>query len=245
MRSYAKLNIFLKIIGTRGDYHEIISRFVLFEELYDEINFIKKTTDEFIKDDYIPENIIKKARISLENLGFKNELDEFFTTHQVKLIKKIPCGGGLGGGSSNAAAFLNLANEELNLKIPKEKLMKISKNIGADVAFFVSEFKSANVSGIGEIVENFYDDVPNLGIITSDIFCSTPKVFREFRQNFFKFDINLAKNLEQLSSNEILHSYQNYELNDLLRPCLKLYPNLIIKQNEFLSGSGSTKFILK
>ncbi|MDL2346679.1 4-(cytidine 5'-diphospho)-2-C-methyl-D-erythritol kinase [Campylobacter hyointestinalis] len=245
MRSYAKLNIFLKIIGTRGDYHEIISRFVLFEELYDEINFIKKTTDEFIKDDYIPENIIKKARISLENLGFKNELDEFFTTHQVELIKKIPCGGGLGGGSSNAATFLNLANEELNLKIPKEKLMKISKNIGADVAFFVSEFKSANVSGVGEIVENFYDDVPNLGIITSDIFCSTPKVFREFRQNFFKFDINLAKNLEQLSSNEILHLYQNYELNDLLRPCLKLYPNLIVKQNEFLSGSGSTKFILK
>ncbi|CUU69797.1 4-(cytidine 5'-diphospho)-2-C-methyl-D-erythritol kinase [Campylobacter hyointestinalis] len=245
MRSYAKLNIFLKIIGTRGDYHEIISRFVLFEELYDEINFIKKTTDEFIKDDCIPENIIKKARISLENLGFKNELDEFFTTHQVELIKKIPCGGGLGGGSSNAATFLNLANEELNLKIPKEKLMKISKNIGADVAFFVSEFKSANVSGVGEIVENFYDDVPNLGIITSDIFCSTPKVFREFRQNFCKFDLNLAKNLEQLSSNEILHSYQNYELNDLLRPCLQLYPNLIVKQNEFLSGSGSTKFILK
>jgi len=41
-RAYAKVNIFLKIAGTRGDYHEIISRFMLVKNLYDELEFVKK-----------------------------------------------------------------------------------------------------------------------------------------------------------------------------------------------------------
>ncbi|MPB72533.1 4-(cytidine 5'-diphospho)-2-C-methyl-D-erythritol kinase [Campylobacter fetus subsp. testudinum] len=244
MRSYAKLNIFLKITGFRGNYHEIKSRFILFKDIFDEIEFVKKTSDEFIQNDKIQNNIIEKARVELEKLGFKNELDEFFKFNQVKLIKNIPIGGGLGGGSSNAAMFLNLANDSLNLKIPKEKLIQISKNIGADVPFFLSGFNSANVSGIGEIVSVFDDDIPKIDIIKSKIFCSTKDVFSRYKECFFKFDTDLALNLEKLSSKEILNSYKNYELNDLLKPCTALYPDLKISQNEFLSGSGSTKFKL-
>lgn len=40
MKSYAKINVFLKIIGIRGDYHEILSRFILVDEIYDEIEFV-------------------------------------------------------------------------------------------------------------------------------------------------------------------------------------------------------------
>ncbi|MCD8213856.1 MAG: 4-(cytidine 5'-diphospho)-2-C-methyl-D-erythritol kinase, partial [Campylobacter sp.] len=117
MKSYAKINIFLKIVGARGNYHEILSRFVLRREIYDEIYFEK--SDGFAiecSNANIENNIILKAKKALENVGFKNEIDEFFGSHKVILNKNIPIGAGLGGGSSNAAAFLNLTNGELNLK---------------------------------------------------------------------------------------------------------------------------------
>ncbi len=242
MKSYAKINIFLKIVGFRGNYHELKSRFILYKELYDEIDLVDRIGDGLIIDNPFDDNIIFKVYNFLENLGFTNELGEFFKNHQVKLIKNIPAGGGLGGGSSNAAALLHLVNNRLNLNLSKDKLMQIAHNIGADVAFFVSKFDSANVSGIGEIVEEFDDDIPNLDIITSPIFCSTPKVFMQYRAKFKDFDTDLASKLCLMKSSQILSTYSNIELNDLLKPSQEIYSELKIASNEFLSGSGSTKF---
>ncbi|WP_096023368.1 4-(cytidine 5'-diphospho)-2-C-methyl-D-erythritol kinase [Campylobacter lanienae] len=245
MKSFAKLNIFLKIVGFRGQYHELKSRFILYKELYDEIDLVSRISDGLIIDNPFSDNIIFKAYNQMANLGFANELDEYFKANQVKLTKNIPIGGGLGGGSSNAAAFLHLVNERLNLNISNDKLIKIARNIGADVAFFLSGFEAANVSGIGEIVEPFDDEIPNLELITSPIFCSTPKVFAQYRAEFKGFDMDLANRLWGLKSSEILNHYKNSDLNDLLKPCQTLYNELKISDNEFLSGSGSSKFKLK
>ena len=155
-------------------------------------------------------------------------------------------GAGLGGGSSNAATFLNLTNQTLNLNFSKKELIEISKNIGSDVAFFITEFESANVSGIGEIVENFNDDIPNLEVFTPSIFASTPEIYAKFRADFMnKIDLNLAKKLKSLSTKEILKKYKNYELNDLLAPFQAINPNFKLKENEFFSGSGSSYFKTK
>ena len=245
MKSFAKLNIFLKIVGFRGQYHELKSRFILYKELYDEIDLVSRISDGLIIDNPFSDNIIFKAYSQIANLGFANELDEYFKANQVRLTKNIPIGGGLGGGSSNAAAFLCLVNERLNLNISNDKLIKIAHNIGADVAFFLSGFDAANVSGIGEIVEPFDDEIPNLDLITSPIFCSTPKVFAQYRAEFKGFDMDLANRLWGLKSSEILNNYKNSDLNDLLKPCQTLYSELKISDNEFLSGSGSSKFKLK
>lgn len=247
MRSYAKLNVFLKITGFRGNYHEISSRFILFENLFDEIEFVKTSENDKFEIDAninIQDNIIKKTYEKLCLCGYKNKLDEFFKFHKVKLIKNIPMGSGLGGGSSNAATFLRLANKEINLGICDESLMQIGSQIGADVTFFISGFKSANVSGIGENIKEFIDEIPNLEVFTPNLFCSTKDVYEKFRSDFSgKFDINLAKNLENLSSKKILQIYKNTQLNDLLEPCKKLY-SLSLKENEFLSGSGSSYFLV-
>lgn len=247
MKSFAKINIFLKIIGTRANYHEIISRFVLYRRLFDEINFVK--ADKFsieCNNKSIENNIILKAKTALENAGFKNELDEFFSSHKVTLSKNIPIGAGLGGGSSNAATFLKMTNEELNLKIPREKLYKIAEQIGADVAFFVSGFEAANVSGIGERIEEFKDEIPSLELFTPEIFASTPAVYGEFRENFMdRMDVNLARKMSNLTSAQLLESYKNSELNDLYAPCFKIYPQMQKYQDMFLSGSGSSVFCLK
>lgn len=253
MKSYAKLNIFLKITGTRGNYHEISSRFILYKSLFDKIYFEKSEFQHSGEDLNIisnikinGENIINKAFKELLKTKFKDKISDFFKTHKVILEKNIPMGAGLGGGSSNAAAFLNLTNQTLNLNFSKKELIEISKNIGSDVAFFITEFESANVSGVGEIVENFNDDIPNLEVFTPSIFASTPEIYAKFRADFMnKIDLNLAKKLKNLSTKEILKKYKNYELNDLLAPFQAINPNFKLKKNEFFSGSGSSYFKIK
>ena len=68
-RAYAKVNIFLKITGTRGDYHEIVSRFMRVDSLYDELCFVPKDTQEFeILGDFeceTQQNTIYKAYMAL------------------------------------------------------------------------------------------------------------------------------------------------------------------------------------
>lgn len=247
MKSFAKINVFLKVVGTRGNYHEILSRFVLCEQLFDEIYF-KRSNSFAIECDNkeIKENIIKKVIDELKKAGFSNELDEFFSSHKIIINKQIPIGAGLGGGSSNAATFLLMVNDELNLNIKRENLMQIASKIGADVAFFVSGYKAANVSGIGEIIEEFDDEVPNLNIFTPNVFCSTPMVYQEFRSNFLQYiDVNAAKKMQNLKSKELLEIYKNEELNDLFAPCFKLYPQMNEFRDKFLSGSGSSVFSVK
>ena len=89
MKSYAKINSFLKIVGTRGNYHEIVSRFVLRSEIYDEIFFEKSSGFALECDnENIENNIVLKAKFELEKAGFKNELDEFFASHKIVIKKK-------------------------------------------------------------------------------------------------------------------------------------------------------------
>ncbi|WP_103570030.1 4-(cytidine 5'-diphospho)-2-C-methyl-D-erythritol kinase [Campylobacter concisus] len=247
MKSFAKINVFLKVVGTRGNYHEILSRFVLCEQLFDEIYFERSNSFAIECDNKeIKENIIQKAIDELKKAGFSNELDEFFSSHKIIINKQIPIGAGLGGGSSNAATFLLMVNDELNLNIKRENLMQIASKIGADVTFFVSGYKAANVSGIGEIIEEFDDEVPNLNIFTPNVFCSTPMVYQEFRSNFLQYiDVNAAKKMQNLKSKELLEIYKNEELNDLFAPCFKLYPQMNEFRDKFLSGSGSSVFSVK
>jgi len=247
MKSFAKINVFLKVVGTRGNYHEILSRFVLCEQLFDEIYFERSNSFAIECDNKeIKENIIQKAIDELKKAGFSNELDEFFSSHKIIINKQIPIGAGLGGGSSNAATFLLMVNDELNLNIKRENLMQIASKIGADVTFFVSGYRAANVSGIGEIIEEFDDEVPNLNIFTPNVFCSTPMVYQEFRSNFLQYiDVNAAKKMQNLKSKELLEIYKNEELNDLFAPCFKLYPQMNEFRDKFLSGSGSSVFSVK
>ena len=247
MKSFAKINVFLKVVGTRGNYHEILSRFVLCEQLFDEIYFERSNSFAIECDNKeIKENIIQKAIDELKKAGFSNELDEFFSSHKIIINKQIPIGAGLGGGSSNAATFLLMVNDELNLNIKRENLMQIASKIGADVTFFVSGYRAANVSGIGEIIEEFDDEEPNLNIFTPNVFCSTPMVYQEFRSNFLQYiDVNAAKKMQNLKSKELLEIYKNEELNDLFAPCFKLYPKMNEFRDKFLSGSGSSVFSVK
>ena len=245
-KSYSKVNIFLKIVGLRDNYHLIASRFVRVKNLFDTISFIKKDVDNFsIEGNFsciLEKNTVYKAYKELEKF---DEVKEFFKKNIVKIDKNIPEFAGLGGGSSNCATFLNMVNQACNLNLSKEELSKIGSNIGADVPFFVYEFDSANVSVIGEIVEEFKEESLNIEVITPKIACDTGKIYKNFREKFYKeLNKDEVKELFVTNSKDILKKFSINEANDLYFSALDLNQDLkkFEKDNWFFSGSGSSFF---
>ena len=251
-KAYAKVNIFLKITGTRGEYHEIISRFMKVQDLYDELSFVPKTTEKFeIIGEFncqTEQNTIYKAYQALLEFTSSAALERLLATHSVHVNKQIPSFAGLGGGSSDAATFLKMCNEVLHLGLSKQELAKVGVKVGADVPFFVYDYDSANVSGIGEVVEKFHEDLLTLSIYTPAIEISTPKVYKTYRETFFSpIDPFEAQKLKEMRSIDILNNLPIDEANDLFKPALLNYPAL--KENyshgDFFSGSGSSFFKLR
>ncbi|MDZ7818453.1 MAG: 4-(cytidine 5'-diphospho)-2-C-methyl-D-erythritol kinase [Aliarcobacter sp.] len=245
-KSYAKVNIFLKIADKRGNYHELVSRFVRVHNLYDRMSFIQSSRKAFnIIGDFgckMESNTVYKAYKLIEHF---DGVEEFFKNYSVKIDKNIPEFAGLGGGSSNAATFLIMVNKYCNLNLSKDELCKIAVKIGADVPFFVYEYDSANVTGIGEIVEKFDEEILNIDTITPNIKCNTGEIFKIFREKFYK-QISKEESIRLLNmkSIDILNEFNIKKANDLYEPALNLYPQLsdYEKKDWFFSGSGSSFF---
>ena len=251
IKSYAKVNIFLKIAGKRDAYHELVSRFVRLKSLYDTLTFEPNNeTNEFnLIGDFgceTKKNTIYKAFLALRNNCPK--IDAYFRVYSIKVEKNIPECAGLGGGSSNAAAFLMLANKVFDLHYSKERLAKIGLKVGADVPFFIYEYDSANVTGIGEKVVKFDEEILNIETFTPPIKCNTADVFTTFRDKFYK-EISQENADELLSkkSMDILNELNINQANDLYESAIELCPDLkqYEKANWFFSGSGSSFFKIK
>jgi 4-diphosphocytidyl-2-C-methyl-D-erythritol kinase len=250
-KSHAKVNIYLKIIGVRGDYHELLSRFMRVESLYDTLSFKKKEHTQkqgfTIKGNFgcsLTQNSIYKAYLALQKELKTPKVEEFFQNYMVHVDKKIPELAGLGGGSSNAAAFLRLLNTTLSLNINNDTLAKIGATVGADVPFFIYNYPSATVSGIGEKVELYEEEILDIETMTPDIGCDTAKVYQAYRANYHdSIDLKAAHMLSTLDSKTLLARYEATFLNDLFAPAKALYPALEnYHDNNFFSGSGSTFF---
>ncbi len=245
-KSYAKVNIFLKISDKREEYHELVSRFVRVHSLFDTISFVKSSRKAFcIIGNFscnMETNAVYKAYKLLEKY---DGVEDFFKNYSVEVNKNIPEFAGLGGGSSNAATFLLMTNKYCNLNLSKDELSKIAIKIGADVPFFVYEYDSANVTGIGEIVEKFDEEMLNIDTITPNIKCNTGEIFKVFRENFYKqISKNEADKLFKMKSIEILNNLNINEANDLYEPAISVYPKLeeYAQNSWFFSGSGSSFF---
>ncbi|MBL0708418.1 MAG: 4-(cytidine 5'-diphospho)-2-C-methyl-D-erythritol kinase [Sulfurimonas sp.] len=251
-KAYAKVNIFLKITGKRDGFHEIISRFMRVNSLYDELSFIKKTSKKFeIIGNFscsTKQNTIYKAYEALKQSIKSDSLEKLMQTYAIKVDKRIPAFAGLGGGSSDAATYLHMCNEALNLGLSKNELASIGSKVGADVAFFIYGYNSANVSGIGEIVQEYKEEIMDFKIFTPDIEISTPKVYKSYRKNFYSpIDAKEIESLKNMDSINILNNMSADEANDLLKPAILEYTELKkhSKDGYFFSGSGSSFFMLQ
>ena len=229
----AKLNLNLSVLGKRTDgMHEIKTHFQLIN-LFDEM-LIKKTSSKSISVKTNlgtsidgKKNIVFDAIRSLSNyIGKEIYCD-------IEIVKNIPLGGGLGGGSSNAAAALIGTNFLFKLGLSCSELMKLGKKLGADVPFFIFG-KNAHASGIGEkLSEEIKNSNEKYLLLFPQVHSSTKELFSEWD--------DLTKN----SQESILAKEENSFLPIFLEKNqdIKKIFNELNKNNSFkLSGTGSTIF---
>ena len=146
----AKINLFLHITSKRADgYHNLQTIFQLLD-YGDEITFSLRNDGE-INRIYGNETIPPDKDLILRSAHTLKKYSKTKAGVDIGVIKKIPLGGGLGGGSSNAATVLIALNDLWNLKLPKSELLDIGQTLGADVPVFVNGF-SAWAEGKGDIL---------------------------------------------------------------------------------------------
>lgn len=249
IKSYAKINLFLKITGRvvvdSTSYHTLYSRFMLLWDCFDSLE-IRESKEGFkILGNFdcpMEKNTIYKAYEAI--LPFLDKERQEVLSHQkIEVEKRIPSGAGLGGGSSNAAAFLLWVNEALELQWGFDKLNKIAQKVGSDVPFFVSQYEVADVSGRGEKIAKSKEEAVEVEVITPKIHCDTARVYQTYAKDFYA---PTQENWLEFSNARIL-TQSPYENNDLLNPAIKLYPSLkeYAEQGYFLSGSGSSFWRVK
>jgi 4-diphosphocytidyl-2-C-methyl-D-erythritol kinase len=145
----AKINLFLRVIARRPDgYHDldtVMQKLALADRL--ELRLAAGRVRLVCPDSALPEdegNLAYRAAILfLERAGIQEGVE-------IVLRKKIPIAGGLGGGSSDAAAVLRGLNRLFPSGISMKTLLELAIRLGADVPFFVAEENSVRATGIGE-----------------------------------------------------------------------------------------------
>ncbi len=165
VESPAKLNLFLQITGVRPDgYHDIQTLFKRIDCLHDTLQFAVNASGKVVCNTHgasiaAHDNLVVKAALKLQELtGCK--LGCSITLH-----KTIPTGGGLGGGSSNAASTLLALNTLWQLSLSPQQLLAIALSLGADVPFFVSQLPAAWATGVGEQLQAMPDLAAMQGVL--------------------------------------------------------------------------------
>lgn len=247
--SYAKINLFLRVVGKRADgFHEICTIFQTVS-LCDSLTF--NENDEVIltcDDEKIPTGetnlIVKAARLLQDRFGIK-------IGARIHLEKRIPAPGGLGGGSSNAAIALLGLMKLWKLEIGLEELCEIGETLGSDVPFF---FYGGTALGTGRGTEVFsLEDFRqnHILIIAPKIDISTKDAFA--RLNVADLTNKGSKSILPICRNEVnsLYSRQSELKNDFERVIFEIEPETArAKKTLFdcgakralMSGSGASVF---
>nr|WP_279118466.1 4-(cytidine 5'-diphospho)-2-C-methyl-D-erythritol kinase [Snodgrassella alvi] len=233
----AKLNLDLRIVGRRADgYHLLESIFTLIE-LYDHIWFslnqtscikLHTPTDGITEEQDL---CVRAARLLSDHTGTKYGVD-------IWLEKQIPVGGGLGGGSADAAVVLMVLNRLWQLNLSKTELLQLGVRLGADVPFFIFG-QSAFARGIGEQLSPISLPKQWYVIIKPPVHVSTPKIFAH-------------KDLTRDSKPRIMPDFQagQHWRNDMQSVVLAEYPAVkaafdVLAEygSPMMSGSGACVFL--
>lgn len=168
---------------------------------------------------------------------------------QLKLEKRIPVGGGLGGGSADAAAMMRAVCDLFELDLPPERLAQLATSLGSDVPYFL-EPGPAYVGGLGDEIERTAPVRGDVVLVMPEFGCPTGAVYRTFDR----------KGSKGLRDGEVLSMAREGRLeaerlfNDLEDAAIEIAPELeeVFERVEalcdarrvHLSGSGSTLFVL-
>lgn len=178
----AKINRFLHITGQRDNgYHELQTVFQ-FLNYADELRFTILDHNEISHNNPLP-GIEPKDDLTIRAARLLQQETQCPLGVQISITKRLPMGGGLGGGSSDAATTLVALNELWNLQLDIDHLARLGVQLGADVPIFVHGF-SAWAEGVGEKLSAIELDeswfvvlIPSVSVSTAEIF-STPSLKR-------------------------------------------------------------------
>ena len=252
----AKVNLCLQIGRKRADgYHELAS-IVGFTEFGDSLTIKISDTDQLVLCGQFSANIDIKTS---ENLVMKaiqilRDHKHNIPPLEITIDKQIPVGGGLGGGSSDAATtFLGL-NEIFNLNISKTNLSDMALEIGADIPVCLNRH-FVIMRGVGDKITTLSDSGLSNYIVLANpnSIVSTRNVFKEFDKN------TSQENPEWLTENQDLTQLLSGG-NNLQESALKIYPEIGLLLNTMetlypkdrkiglssvqMSGSGASCFAL-
>ena len=236
----AKINLFLHITGRRADgYHTLQSVFQLLD-FYDTLN-IKPTKNGEIK----RVNEISGVPASQCLCGLAASALQQFTGCKLgveyAIDKRIPMGGGLGGGSSDAATMLLALNHLWQLNLSREELMQIGLKLGADVPVFIFG-QNAWAEGVGEILSPINLPEQYYVVLTPQVHVSTAQVFA---------NSTLTRDTKPLKIADFSSGvYSSDFRNDLEAVVCKEFPAVATTLkwlNQFglarMSGSGASVFV--
>ena len=255
--SPAKVNLFLAVTGKRLDgFHDLVS--VVAPLVFGDVVTIVRTerngsTECLCEDSLVPngkENLAVKAVIAWRERSGDDQ------GYRIFIRKRIPVGGGLGGGSSNAVAVLKGLNFSATESLPMESLQELASSLGSDCPLFLAEGPSV-IEGRGELVEPLPENTacrmrgrrlllfaPSFGMETKEIYSrmsSRPEWFTDKSQA-----------LEHLSLwRQGDESLDGLIANDLETPVFSKWPGFPVLFEELrerlgwvcgMSGSGSCCF---
>ena len=172
----AKLNLFLHVVGRRADGYHLLQTVFQFLDYGDELEF-RVTDDGRITraSDFpgVPEAsdlTLRAARLLKETMNISRGVE-------IVLRKRIPAGGGLGGGSSDAATTLMALNELWDARLTRAQLATLGLKLGADVPVFVGGL-GAWAEGVGEQLTPIELSQPWYVVLSPPVSVSTAAVFQ-------------------------------------------------------------------
>jgi len=149
----AKLNLFLHVTGRRADGYHLLQTLFRFIDLHDTLHFSLRADGAVHRTNAVEgvaeeqDLCVRAARLLQAETGCALGVD-------ITVEKRIPMGGGLGGGSSDAATTLIALNRLWSLGLPRAQLMRLGLRLGADVPVFVFG-QNAFAEGVGEELQAF------------------------------------------------------------------------------------------
>jgi 4-diphosphocytidyl-2-C-methyl-D-erythritol kinase len=173
----AKLNLFLHVVGRRPDGYHLLQSALVMLDFGDTLQLALRQDSMIRRTSMLPgvaedeDLVVRAARLLQRESGTRQGAD-------ISVTKVIPMGGGLGGGSSDAASTLLALNRLWRLNFPRKRLQEMALNLGADVPFFVFG-RDAWAEGIGESLQTL--DLPAWWyvVLTPDAQVPTAFVFTQ------------------------------------------------------------------
>jgi len=236
----AKLNLFLHVINKRLDgYHNIQTVFQLID-LYDNL-FIKTNESGLIRRTSHHANIQESDDLTIQAAHLLKPFANKQSGADIFIKKTIPMGGGLGGGSSDAATALIALNALWDCQLTQQELQELALKLGADVPFFIFG-QNAWAEGIGEKLTPFQTTPQDYLVIAPRETVSTREVFESLELTKDRIPLKIAGFSNELDPKNLV--------NDLEKGVLKEFKGITLVfdwLNQFghakMTGSGSCFFI--